>query len=356
MIKRFQKGQEDKPTWKSAPQAVKTEVERALGEKVISGRRVWGGYGPSATFRLKLESGGLAFFKGVDRAGNAIMQSAIRREMQVYKELPGIQPWAPRLLGTITLDDWNILLLEFIYDARGTSPWTARHVRSAIEGLAGLQDAFAGKSLPRWVDTAADFLFKPRSSDPAGWWTLKRDAHNIARLAEKAGHARDDAAAWLKRFVPRLMELESSISAPRGVSTLLHMDVRSDNLLFRGDGSPVLVDWPYVSSGPGVIDTVGFMIAVAAEGGPELDQMLSWYADASGSPISSDDLLGAVAAFGGYFASRSGMPDIPGLPRVRPFQRAQLVVSLRWLAHLLDTPVPAWLSEVQPQPASVSQV
>ena len=46
--------------------------------------------------------------------------------------------------------------------------------------------------------------------------------------------------------------------------------------------------------------------------------------------------LPVVAALAGYFAERGRLPDPPGLPTVRPFQRAQGKVANAWLRRLWD--------------------
>ena len=61
-----------------------------------------------------------------------------------------------------------------------------------------------------------------------------------------------------------------------------------------------------------------------------------------------DALVPLVAAIAGYFAERGRLPDPPGLPTVRAFQRAQGEVTNAWLRRLWDArltlterPVPA---------------
>ena len=56
---------EDKPTWSGVPRAVRAETERLKGARVVRATRRFGGYGPSATFHLRLADGRTAFFKGV---------------------------------------------------------------------------------------------------------------------------------------------------------------------------------------------------------------------------------------------------------------------------------------------------
>jgi hypothetical protein len=54
-----------------------------------------------------------------------------------------------------------------------------------------------------------------------------------------------------------------------------------------------------------------------------------------------------VAAVAGFFAHHAWREPIPGLPRLRGFQRAQLKVSVAWAARRLDLPSPTWLDAVQ---------
>lgn len=56
---------ETKPIWSAVPAAVRREVGQILGARVARAIRAYGGYGPSATFRLLLTDGRRYFFKGI---------------------------------------------------------------------------------------------------------------------------------------------------------------------------------------------------------------------------------------------------------------------------------------------------
>ena len=56
-------GQEDKPTWQRVPSTVRRRIEAVLGARVSRALRSWGGYSPSATFRLALADGRRVFLK-----------------------------------------------------------------------------------------------------------------------------------------------------------------------------------------------------------------------------------------------------------------------------------------------------
>ena len=58
---------------------------------------------------------------------------------------------------------------------------------------------------------------------------------------------------------------------------------------------------------------------------------------AKGLDPDRDEILPLVAAMAGYFAERGTLPDPPGLPTVRAFQRAQGQVTTAWLRRLWES-------------------
>ena len=51
-------------------------------------------------------------------------------------------------------------------------------------------------------------------------------------------------------------------------SSLLHLDVRADNLLLTADGV-CFTDWPWAATGAPWLDLVAFLPSVAMQGGPD---------------------------------------------------------------------------------------
>ena len=126
----------------------------------------------------------------------------------------------------------------------------------------------------------------------------------------------------------RLAELESGWPAAVAGSTLLHCDVRSDNLLVTKSGV-VFVDWPHACVGAPAFDLVAWAPSVTLEGGPLPEELvaLSEFASAVDPAV----LAVLVAAFSGFLVAHSLRPPPPGLPTLRPFQAAQGEVALAWL-------------------------
>ena len=76
----------------------------------------------------------------------------------------------------------------------------------------------------------------------------------------------------------------------------------------------------------------------------------------SGSATSTrEQVVPVVAAIAGYFAERGRLPDPPGLPTLRPFQRAQGEVANAWLRRLWDRADASRPQSDQCRPMPISQ-
>lgn len=270
---------------------------------------------------MRLADGRRAFFKGHGLRATDFIRFALEREERVYRELGElIGPWAPGLLGSLALHGWCALLLEDL-GPKSAPPWTAAMARGVMRQYAAFHRWTVGRELPAWV---------PPLMMGRGVW----EAH-VGEVAGLAGPRAAEAARWLEAAVPVLRR--ASRSADSAVTALIHCDTRSDNLRWR-TGKLYLLDWPHVRSGPPEYDLAGFAQSIAVDGGPAPETLVSWY-----GPHSTAALDAAVAELAGFFAAQAGLPPVPGLPRLRGFQRRQLAVTLAWAARRLDLPPPGWV-------------
>lgn len=305
-------GVETKPAWRTLPSEVRRAAEVALGSPVARAMRVWGGYGPTPTFRLRLRDGRRAFLKAVGPDGNEFMHRAIAREMRVYRELGAlIGAWAPGYLGVLTLPDWQAILLEDL-GPKSAPPWTPGLARRVMRAYADFHNATRGVPLPGWA------VWPPLPGWPPAI----------------AGGGRE-AQRWLAAAAPVLRKAGAHV--PAGPTCLLHNDTRSDNLRWHA-GRLYLLDWPFAGAGHPERDLVPFAQSITVDGGPEPERLVAWYAERA--PVDPAALTAAVVGTAAFFAGQAFLPAIPGLPRLRPFQRAQLDVTLAWAARRLDLPPP----------------
>jgi len=285
---------------------------------------------------MVLADGRHAFFKGVNASSNEYMRGALPREERVYRDLGlFIRPWAPAFLGSIKRLDWRVLLLEDL-GPQTMPPWSPAKARRSARSFATFHASTHGHTLPRWLSRTAHHDF-------ADLWRRLSQSGELAETARLARRRANEAREWLDVALPELRESSGRLTQLRPPHSLLHFDTRSDNVRLHGEQLRMF-DWNFASVGPHEIDAAAFAQATEAEGGPPVDGTMAWYAEVM--PLRKSYVDAAVAGIAAYFADRAWRPPIPGVPRVRAFQRRQLKVSLAWAARLLDLPEPRWLDGV----------
>jgi len=329
---------EDKPPWSAVPRAVREEAEQVIGARIVRAVRKYGGYGPSATFELALDNGRRAFFKGVYPLpeGSGVVWRLEEEEL-VYERLGDlILPWAPRYFGSIRREGWHALLIEALTGDK-VPPWTRSRARRAMRSYAEFHASTVDRPLPEWLTREHHLEF-------TGYWQAITSDHDaLARLiAICPDEARRTAQDWMAHNAAQLIAAEQPLAAADRFA-LLHFDTRSDNI--RIDGTTLRIfDWPFACAGPPEFDFGAFAQSVTGEGGPTPEELTAWYSEVL--PMQDDVLTASVVAIAGFFADRGSRPDVPGLPRLRAFQRLQLTSTLRWAARRLGLPAPAWLDSV----------
>ena len=300
--------------WEELPSRVRRGVEEILGSPVVAARSQPGGFSPGTADRLTTAAGTAAFVKAVSPAQNPDTPGIHRTEAAVCRQLPTDVPTA-RFLGLYDDGEWVGLVLEDVEGRHPTTPWLTHELEATLDALATL----AHRLTPAPVDgvpTAAAAigpLF-------AGW----------SRLAEEPPA---DLGAWPGAHLSELVELSRVGLAAMAGRTLVHLDVRADNLLIRPNGEVVVVDWPQACVGPPWLDTLILLANVNLHGGHDVDELAARYA----GEASPADVDGFLAGLAGFFLDAARRPSPMGLPTVRGFQRAQGVATLDWLRRRLST-------------------
>ncbi len=152
-----------------------------------------------------------------------------------------------------------------------------------------------------------------------GWQRVVDDDAMEARLPGRVRARLDE-----------LLQLESRWPESVEGGSLVHLDVRADNVLLTDD-RVFFVDWPAASVGAPWIDLVAMLPSVAMQGGPDPDEV--WRAHPLSRGVDDDRVDAFLAAIVGYFAHVMQLPAPPGLPTIREFQAAQGVHASAWLAR-----------------------
>jgi hypothetical protein len=292
------------------PGAVRAWVERAGGGRVRSVRDLPGGFSPGCCTLVSFADGRRTFVKAVGTALNPVSPRVHRREAAITAVLPPL-PQLPRLIDTYDDGDWVALMFEEVVGAPPRTPWEDEELERVLRELAMLHEALTPCPI---------LALEPASALHAdlltGWHSLGEAPGSVADL-------------WARRHLDRLVELEALCPAAfDDGDTLVHADIRSDNLLLT-KSEVVFVDWPHAARGAMVLDVIGWAPSVTLEGGPGPEDLLRRYRPAAG--CDPDALSAMVAGVAGYFTYHATLPDPPGLPTLRAFQREQGTVARAWL-------------------------
>ena len=231
----------------------------------------------------------------------------LRNERIVYRSLTGA-PFLPRLIGWHDDGERPALAIEDMSGAEWPPPWTPARIDAVRESLAQVARTPPPAALP----SASQSQF-----DLNGWPEIATDPGPFLDLGMCS-------AAWLGRALPVLDD--AARSADLGGDSLLHMDVRSDNLCVIGDRA-IFIDWNWACRGNAAFDLAAWLPSLHAEGGPAPETLMPE--------------AGAFAALlAGYFCAHAPRPPISLAPHVRPLQLAQARTALPWAARALGLPMP----------------
>jgi len=300
------------------PAGARAAIERACGAAVVEAVTAPGGFSPGVAARVRCADGRRWFVKAASGEVNPDTPRLHRQEARVLADLDPLASSGrlpvPRLRATAEYGPWFALILEEVDGRHPALPWQDEQLGQVLETLARL----AGVLTPAPV--AAPGIGQYLGADFTGWRTL---------AASPDGERIDP---WSRARLPDLAALEATWEEHAAGTTLLHADVRADNLLLT-PGGVVVVDWPHACVGAAFVDLVLWAPSVAMQGGPQPGELLA--RSAIGRSASPASLAAIVCALAGYFTQRSLSPPPPGLPTVRAFQAAQGEVTRRWLARLL---------------------
>jgi aminoglycoside phosphotransferase (APT) family kinase protein len=150
------------------------------------------------------------------------------------------------------------------------------------------------------------------------------------RIADGAADFVNSVPAHIREHVDDLVELESRWPESVLGDTLVHLDLRADNLLLTRD-RVLVVDWPWAAVGAPWLDLVAMLPSVAMQGGPEPDDV--WRAHPLHRGIDDDRVDAFIAALAGLFVHASLLPPAPGIPTLRAFQAGQGEQAIAWLGR-----------------------
>jgi hypothetical protein len=290
--------------WPHLPPHVRALVGERCGSPVVTARSQGAGFTPGFASVLTCEDGSRHFVKAASQRAQRMFADAYREEARKLAALPEGAP-APRLLwlhDADDADDWVVLGIEHVESRQPVRPWRADELARCV----AMAEEMAEVLTPAPDDLAAASFAEEFQGWPSFW-------DHVAR-----GHSAD-AKALAARFA------EVTVG-----STLVHTDVRDDNLMLARDGRVLLCDWNWPVVGAPWLDLLLLLIGPRGDG-LDVDAVLA------ASPLTREldpDAVDIVLALvTGYFLRSADQAVPPTSPHMRDAQRWQGEVCWAWLAE-----------------------
>lgn len=284
---------------------LRSAVARSLGTRVVSWSPRRGGFSSAGLWVIETAAGNSFFVKAATTDDTA---SFLRSEMEIYASieapfLPGIETWE---------DDAHrpFVVMENLSRYHWPPPWDREQIDAVLAVCAQIAATEVPATLQREIDSALRDAY---------WQRIAADVDSLVESGV-------GSPQWLEMALPGLIDAESA--AVVDGTSLVHADIRSDNLCIIGRGVKV-VDWNWAYIGNPELDVVAWLPSLRLEGGPAPWELVT--ADA-----------GLVARVSGFFLYHSTLPPNPMVRGdLRSLQRAQGEIGLEWASRILGISRPS---------------
>ncbi|WP_244929172.1 hypothetical protein [Nocardioides sp. W7] len=292
--------------WAHLPPHVRALVEGECGSPVIEAITQGGGFTPGFASVLVCADQTRHFVKAASAKAQRAFALSYREEARRLAELPVEAP-APRLLWVHDRDDWVVLGIEYVDAAAPRRPWRLPELEASARMLERVADTLTPPPAAMALDPVADEL----ADWPRAWDHVRTTRPDLPHLEEAA-------------------TLAAGFAGVSAGDTLVHTDVRDDNVLLAADGRVLLCDWNWPAVGAAWLDTVLLMIGPRGDG-LDVDALLARLPLTRDVPADSVDAFLALVT--GYFWRQGDERVPPTSPYLRDFQRWQGDVAWDWLAQ-----------------------
>ncbi|WP_329138142.1 phosphotransferase [Streptomyces sp. NBC_01476] len=302
-------GSASRLAWRDLPAVVRGAIARRLGAPVSRVVSQEAGFTGGLASRLVLADGRRAFAKGVPQVHP--LAAMYEQEAAVATVLPTEVP-APRLLSWFRAGGWIVLLFD---DVAGRHP--------------GLQPGSADL-----LAVLATVGSMSRALTPCPVAGARPVAEALERVSQcwrqLAASPPIDLDPWCVRHLPSLVEWETRWLLAAGGDTLLHADLRPDNMVVAGGGTVVVVDWACGYRGAAWFDMVWLVPYLIMDGH---------------SPASAEEALSGLGVWGmvaeqtvtSLAVSVAGHWEVArrrrSRPELRAYQRREAAAALAWAAY-----------------------
>ena len=290
--------------WRFLPRHVRALVERRLGSPVVRADSQCGGFTPGFASVLTGQDGSRLFVKAASVTAQRPFAESYREEARKLQALPPAVP-AARLRWVHDDESWVVLGLEYVAGRLPRRPWRGDELGRCLDAVEQMSRSLTPAPRGLALDT-----FATEFAGFAGAWEHVR--------ATRPGMDHLDEAS----------ELAAGFAAVTAGDTLVHTDLRDDNLILGADGRVWMCDWNWPVLGADWLDTV-FLLVQARGDGVDADRILAERALTRQVPAEHVDIV--LALLCGYFFQQRDRPAPPTSPYLRLHQGWMGDVAWAWL-------------------------
>lgn len=306
----------ERPDWAELPKELRAAITDRLGGPVRGARTARGGFtrGFAGVLELPDEQ---VFVKAAHIGEEPHLADWYAHEARVVQRLPYGIP-APRPRWVSTLAGYVVLCLDAVDGRLPRLPWVREELSATLDAYARVAEALRDPppalvelGLPGLADLARSGL---------SWW------QEIAAGREQPPpglHLCPDRLA-------ALAALEARLPTYADVPSLIHCDLRLDNVLLDRAGRAWMCDWTWLCHGPAWFDLAGLLVTAYASG-LDADRIFSAHPAAAGAP--PDALEVSLAALSGHLLTGADTDPFTASRHLRQHQRWSGSMALRWLGE-----------------------
>ncbi len=292
--------------WTHLPPTVRAAIAERCGSPVSSATSQDSGFTPGFASVLQCEDGSRHFVKAASTKAQRMSADTYREETRKLAALPHQTP-APRLCWSIDVDDWFVLATEYVEGRAPRRPWRTAELEACLDMLSAAVPVLTPPPTELDLPHAAEEF----AAWPAYWDHLRSTRPDLPHLEEAAALAGRHAEVMAG-------------------DTVVHTDVRDDNLLLAADGRVLLCDWNWPMVGAAWLDTLFLLIGPRGDG-LDIESVISGHPLLSTVPPEHVDVVLALSV--GYFLKSADDPVPPTSPFLRDAQLWQGEVCWEWLCQ-----------------------
>jgi hypothetical protein len=307
--------------WAELPRKVQAGIERILGSRVVEVAAQRGGFSPGTADRVLTAAGRRAFVKAVSPHQNEHSPGIHRKESAVASALPAGLP-APSLIGTFDDGEWVALVLSDVEGRHPHIPWHGVEIHLVLDALLTI----ARTPLPPELGQLP--MLEAGLANPFRGWTRIRN------------NPPEDCDPWILRNLKALERLAEQGLQDVAGGSLVHTDVRADNIIITAGNGAVFVDWPWAAVGAPWVDALTVLVNVRVFD-PSFDADALLASHEVFTPATAANVNGFLSGLAAYFVDAARQPPPPGLPTLRAFQQQQGEAVIHWLRERLSAAAPA---------------